>query len=123
MYQSRAWGYESKNLYFNQALVLKTNHNPQNTLDLLLDIETTLGRTRNSAEGYADRPIDIDIMFFDDLTIQTEKLCIPHPRLHLRKFCLVPLNEIVSDLEHPVFKKNIHDLLGICPDPSELTAV
>jgi len=123
IYQSKAWGYDSKNLYFNQALLLKTNHNPQETLHLLLEIEKNLGRTRNSDHGYSDRPIDIDIMFFDDLSIQTKKLCIPHPRLHLRRFCLVPLNEMVPDFEHPVFKKNIQELLSICPDPSELTVV
>jgi 2-amino-4-hydroxy-6-hydroxymethyldihydropteridine diphosphokinase len=121
IYQSKAWGYESENLYYNQALVLKTNHNPQLVLDLLLETEKSLGRTRNNDRLYSDRPIDIDIMFFDEQTIQTEKLSVPHPRLHLRKFCLVPLNELIPDLQHPVLRKTISELLHLCPDRSEVT--
>jgi len=123
IYRSTAWGYESENVYFNQALILKTNHNPQETLDLLLEVEKIFGRVRNADQGYADRPIDIDIMFFNLETIQTEKLHVPHPRLHLRKFCLTPLNELIPDLEHPVLKKSIHDLLTICPDQSDVTPI
>jgi 2-amino-4-hydroxy-6-hydroxymethyldihydropteridine diphosphokinase len=122
IYQSKAWGYESEKLFFNQALILQTNHNPQKALDIILDIEKSLGRTRDIKPGYADRPIDIDIMF-DDQVISEKRLIIPHPRLHLRKFCLIPLNELVPDLQHPVLHKSIHQLLKICPDLSEVIPV
>jgi 2-amino-4-hydroxy-6-hydroxymethyldihydropteridine diphosphokinase len=66
------------------------------------------------------RIIDIDILFYNGLIIETEKLVIPHPRLHLRKFTLVPLNEIAPDLVHPVLEKTINELHTMCTDDSEI---
>ena len=123
IYQSKAWGYESENLYFNQALILKTNHHPQMILDVLLETEKLFGRMRDPIPGYSDRPIDIDIMFIDDQIIHTEKLSVPHPRLHLRNFCLIPLAELIPDFIHPELHKTIQELLAASSDKSEVTAL
>jgi len=120
IYQSVAWGYKSENIYLNLALVFSTSLNPLEVLDKLLGIEKKLGRTRSISIGYTDRPIDIDLMFYDDLIINSEKLTIPHPRLHYRKFCLVPLNELMPELVHPILNQSLAELLLNCDDPSEV---
>lgn len=110
VYKSKAWGFESENIFYNQALILETNNNPQVVLKDLLEIETKLGRTRSATSAYEDRTIDIDIMFYDSKIINDKNLVVPHPRLHLRNFCLVPLMEIMPDFVHPVLKKSIRIL-------------
>lgn len=120
IYQSAAWGYESDHAYLNQALVFTTQLAPMPVLNILLEVEKKLGRTRTMASGYTDRPIDIDIMFYDDLIINSKELTIPHPRLHHRKFCLVPLNELMPELVHPLLNQSMAELLLNCNDPSEV---
>ncbi len=71
-----------------------------------------MGRKRNTSKTYASRPIDIDIIFIDDLVIESEKLTVPHPEMEKRKFVLQPLAELNSQLIHPISKKNIIKLLA-----------
>lgn len=118
IYQSSAWGYESENLYYNQLIVLHTNNNAQELLADSLAIENKLGRIRTSSTDYSDRPIDIDIMFYESDVVSEVDLIIPHPRLHLRKFCLVPLMEIMPNFVHPGFNKTIAQLMEECADKS-----
>lgn len=122
VYNSKAWGYESENKYYNQLLVLKTNNNPQYILKDLLTIEEKLGRKRNSTTQYIDRPIDIDIMFYDSEIIKENNLIIPHPRLHLRKFCLIPLMGMMPDYIHPILNKSIRQLAKECIDKSIISS-
>jgi 2-amino-4-hydroxy-6-hydroxymethyldihydropteridine diphosphokinase len=75
-----------------------------------------MGREPVTGSGYVSRKIDIDILFFDDEIVNTETLVIPHPQLHNRKFTLVPLAEISPEKIHPLFKKNIRQLLEECSD-------
>lgn len=82
----------------------------------LLRIEYTLGRTRDIPNG--PRTIDLDLLIFKDERMSTEFLTLPHPRLHLRRFALVPLNELVPNLVHPSLAKPIHELLTHTPDKS-----
>lgn len=82
---------------------------PDQTLARLLRIEYALGRTREIPNG--PRTIDLDLLIFKDERVNTEFLTLPHPRLHLRRFVLVPLNELVPTLVHPVVKKPIRELL------------
>jgi 2-amino-4-hydroxy-6-hydroxymethyldihydropteridine diphosphokinase len=115
LYKSQSWGFDSDDLFLNQVVCLLTALQPLELLDVILGIEKKLGRIRQGA-GYSSRSIDIDILFYNHLIINEPELIIPHPRLHLRNFTLVPLNEIAPDLNHPLFNKPIHQLLENCED-------
>ena len=120
VYTSKAWGFESEDMFLNQVLVVETNLMPLELLDTILDIETCLGRKRSGeikkkgkTVNYCSRNIDIDILFYDDLIIDSERLVVPHPLLHEREFVLRPLSEIMGDMIHPVLKVTINDLFRI----------
>ncbi|HCP40836.1 MAG TPA: 2-amino-4-hydroxy-6-hydroxymethyldihydropteridine diphosphokinase [Cryomorphaceae bacterium] len=116
IYQTPPWGYESSEDYLNQALEFKTKRNPEAVMNLCLATEKSMGRVR-SGNGYADRPIDIDILAIDGVTSNTELLEVPHPRLHLRKFALMPLAELWPDWKHPLLHLTVEQLLEQCTDP------
>ncbi|WP_317896894.1 2-amino-4-hydroxy-6-hydroxymethyldihydropteridine diphosphokinase [Aurantibacillus circumpalustris] len=122
VYETDAWGSDSKNRYFNQVIELHTHLNVEILLEKTLRIEEKLGRNRHGDQN-SDRTVDIDILFFNDSVINSEQLEIPHPRLHLRKFVLIPLCELSSALCHPVLKKNMKDLLNNCDDKLKVTKV
>ena len=108
-YESKAWGFEADN-FSNQALEVSTDLSPEEVLDAIQDIERSLGRNRaaeaiekaSTGARYISRPIDIDIAFYDDEVIESERLVIPHPLLAEREFALAPLCEIVRSKRHPV---------------------
>lgn len=91
---------------------------PQQLLARLLRIEYSLGRTRSFPN--APRTIDLDLLIFKDQQASTEFLTLPHPRLHLRRFVLVPLNELAPNLIHPRLGKTVGELLKTTPDKSEV---
>ncbi|HEV2834935.1 MAG TPA: 2-amino-4-hydroxy-6-hydroxymethyldihydropteridine diphosphokinase [Pyrinomonadaceae bacterium] len=91
---------------------------PEQLMARLLRIEYALGRTREVRMG--PRTIDLDLLIVKDEQLNTEFLTLPHPRLHLRRFVLVPLNELVPKLVHPVLSEPIHELLHKTPDISEV---
>jgi 2-amino-4-hydroxy-6-hydroxymethyldihydropteridine diphosphokinase len=115
IYESEAWGFNCKDLFLNQVILVESLLNPHELLQLIQKIESEAGRIRSDKQ-YTSRTLDIDILFYGDQIVKTDDLIIPHPRLHLRLFSLVPLAEIAPDLKHPVFKKNIKTLLAECPD-------
>lgn len=115
IYETDAWGSNSHKKYLNLCLKLKTAHNASNLLKALLKIERELGRERSSHKN-ADRTIDIDILLFNSEIIESKELCIPHPRMHARRFVLMPLLEIAPAIKHPVLKRNIKELLKTCND-------
>jgi len=115
VYESAPWGFEDANAFYNQVVVLETTLDAMVVLKKNQFIEKKLGRTRN-ANGYESRCIDIDILFFDDLILNEANLQIPHPRLHLRRFTLMPLVEILPDFIHPVFRKTMQQLFDECKD-------
>jgi len=115
LYESPAWGYESTASYLNQVLLLQTALEPEFLMQGLLAVEQELGRER-LAEGYADRLIDIDILSIDALVQQTALLELPHPRMHLRRFTLLPLQEVHPEWMHPISGQSISALLEVCPD-------
>jgi 2-amino-4-hydroxy-6-hydroxymethyldihydropteridine diphosphokinase len=85
-----------------------------------LELESSLGRVRGR-ERYSPRTIDIDILLYDDDIIDEPSVTIPHPRMHERRFVLVPLNDIAPLVVHPVLKKNIRTLVEECTDNSRVT--
>ena len=117
-YETQAWGNASEGQYLNQALVIETSNSPAEFIQLTQEIENTLGRTRNIPWG--NRTMDIDMIYFDDLVYQDEKLIVPHPLMSERNFVLVPLVEILPDFVHPIFKISNKELLLRCPDKSEV---
>lgn len=111
IYKSKAWGYESKNEFKNQALEFTSILNPSELLLETQKIEKKLGRKLRYAENYEDRVIDIDILFCGDTIIESENLVIPHPLLHKRMFALEPLSEIAPNFIHTILLKTIKELL------------
>ena len=121
IYQTEAWGVKNQQAYLNVCLQISTELSSLELLHSLLDIEKHLGRERNANEIYASRTIDIDILFFNNEITENQDLTIPHPRLHLRKFVLIPLCDIIPDYLHPVLNKSIFNLLKACDDTLEVT--
>lgn len=120
IYESPAWGFESDDFY-NICLGIDTALNPEELLNCMLRIETTLGRTRDPrSEHYAARTIDLDIVFYHDYIIENKHLTVPHPAMQLRRFVLEPLAEIIPGKIHPVFKKSVSELLEQCEDQSSI---
>ncbi len=119
VYITMAWGNTEQPDFLNQVLCLHTSLAPQQLLATLLGIEKKLGRSRNGIK-WMQRIIDIDILFYGALILQTPELIIPHPFIQDRRFALVPLAEIASEYIHPVFKKNIRALVNECRDPLEV---
>lgn len=117
IYETAAWGYESSNTYYNQVVIVSTNMPPQDVLNITQEIEKRLGRNSKSANGiYTDRPIDIDILFYNDISITTDRLTIPHPHISERRFVLVPLNEVLPNFIHPTKGKTVKYLFEKCTD-------
>lgn len=94
--ETEPWGFESDNTFLNAAIKVETDRTPMQVLRITQKIERDLGRTSKSVNGiYHDRLIDIDILLYDDLSISTPSLTIPHPRMHERDFVLIPLKQIL----------------------------
>lgn len=114
VYETAAWGREDQPPFLNQVLHVETEFTPQALLQSILKAELEMGRVR--MEKYGPRTIDIDILLYNDDSVETEDLIIPHPQMHLRRFALMPLAEIAASKIHPLLKKSIDELLLECPD-------
>ena len=110
-YETEPWGFQSENTFLNAALQLDTSLFPLELLKATQEIEIEMGRTQKSNGAYHDRIIDIDILLYEDLVLQTPELTLPHPLMHERLFVMEPLAEIAPNVIHPVFKKPVISLL------------
>ncbi|MBQ6068647.1 MAG: 2-amino-4-hydroxy-6-hydroxymethyldihydropteridine diphosphokinase [Bacteroidales bacterium] len=134
IYETAPWGFfspdETPQSFFNQALAANTSLSPHEALNEAMSIEQMLGRHRPSngesndigsstnSHFYFSRPIDIDLIFYDQLVIDTPDLTLPHPRMHLRRFVLQPLCDIAPQYRHPIINKTLTELLDECTDTS-----
>ena len=114
IYQSKSWGFDSNDFY-NLCLLIDTDITPKSLLINLKKIEKSMGR-EDIDGSYSDRFIDIDILFYDNITTDSEDLKIPHPKIEIRKFVLVPMLEIADDYVHPILNKTIKELYNDCSD-------
>ncbi len=110
IYQTEPWGYTDQPDFLNQVVKAQTTLLPLELLDYLKDIEEQVGRTPTFR--YGPRVVDLDILFYDELVFENERLTIPHPRLAERAFVLLPLSKIAPNLRHPVQRKTISELLS-----------
>lgn len=110
-YETEPWGFQSENTFLNAALQLETSLSPLELLKATQQIEVQMGRTQKSNGTYHDRIIDIDILLYDDLILQTPELTLPHPLMQDRRFVMEPLLEIAPNMVHPVFKKTVVSLM------------
>jgi len=122
IFETAPWGFESDHLFWNQVLLVETQFSPVEVLERIAKIEAFFGRKR-TGERYTSREMDIDILYFDDLVLETESLTIPHPQIAKRLFVLVPLAEIAPEFVHPVLKLISVEMLSVCDDNSEVRKV
>ena len=119
IYITEPWGFKAEEEFLNIVVKIGTKLTPSGILGRILMIESLLGRVRDNKQ-YTSRLIDIDILLYGDIIVDEEILKIPHPLLHKRKFVLVPMCEIDSEMIHPVLNKSIAELLESCEDQSEV---
>ena len=109
MHDTEPWGVKDQPKFINMAIEIETNKKPEDLLGILKNIENQMGRTESVKWGR--RVIDLDILLYDDLIVETPHLEIPHPFMHEREFVLKPLCEIAPDKKHPVTGKTIKEML------------
>lgn len=119
VYESPSWGFEAGD-FLNICIELETGLSPAELLEKVLQIEQQLGRKRSSEEGYQSRTLDIDILYYNNLIQEDDKLILPHPGIPKRRFVLKPLADIAPQFYHPVLGKDTRNLLQECRDKSEL---
>jgi 2-amino-4-hydroxy-6-hydroxymethyldihydropteridine diphosphokinase len=112
VYETPPWGYTEQEPFLNQAVKATTYLEPELLLKHLKRLEVALGR--KDTFRYGPRLIDIDILFYDDLVLESPSLVIPHPHVHERGFVLRPLMDIAPDLVHPVSGRSVREMLALC---------
>jgi 2-amino-4-hydroxy-6-hydroxymethyldihydropteridine diphosphokinase len=114
IYETEPWGKSNQPNYLNQAIQIETYLEPSELLSACQHIEREMGRQRD--EKWGARLIDIDIIYFGDKILTSDRLIVPHPRIAERKFVLAPLNEISPAFLHPIHQKSNQELLSKCKD-------
>ncbi|WP_300598848.1 2-amino-4-hydroxy-6-hydroxymethyldihydropteridine diphosphokinase [Niabella sp.] len=121
IYETAAWGLVHQPDFYNQALQVSTALQPEPLMQMILKIESGMGRVRN--ERYGPRVIDIDILLYNDLVCALPQVTLPHPRMQERRFVLAPLDEIAPELQHPVLHQTIRQLLATVSDDSAVKKI
>jgi 2-amino-4-hydroxy-6-hydroxymethyldihydropteridine diphosphokinase len=118
IYETMPWGVSGQPSYWNQVVRQETALSPEELLQVIHSIEQQMGRERRI--HYESRIIDIDILYYNDIVLETANLTIPHPQMTRRRFTLVPLAEIAPYLKHPVLHYSSQELLQLCKDNLEV---
>lgn len=113
-YETEPVGLANQDWFVNAVVEIRTSLDPRNLLTTLLQIERQMGRVRR--EKWGPRLIDLDVLFYDDLIVETNNLKIPHPEIPGRRFILAPMDEIAGAYTHPTLKKTMGDLLASLPE-------
>ena len=122
VYETPPWGFQAEEPFWNSIIEISTSLEDLELLWKIQEVEDRFGRKRGK-EQYTSREMDIDILYFDDIYIETKTLIIPHPRIHQRKFVLVPLAEIAPELKHPLLRLTSLEMLENCKDASMIKKV
>lgn len=112
VYETPPWGYEDQPRFLNQVVKAQTYLQPDLLIKHIKRLEVALGRKATFRNG--PREIDIDILMYDDLVLNTPILILPHPHMHERGFVLLPLMDIAPDLVHPLTGKSVREMLISC---------
>lgn len=110
VYMTEPVDYEHQDWFINMVVKLGTTNDPFELLDKIKSVQRAAGRKRDVIR-YGPRVLDLDIIFFDDLVLDTDPLVVPHPRMHLRRFVLKPICDIDPTIVHPLLKKDMQTLL------------
>lgn len=119
IYETEPWGLTDQPAFLNQVVEIETKLAPEEVLRNILEIEHELGRVRY--EHWGARVIDIDLLYYKDVVLDSARLTLPHPRIQDRRFTLVPLVEIAPDFVNPLLEKTSTELLAACADLSEVS--
>ena len=109
VYQTPAWGFKGE-AFLNACIAVRTRLKPEALLEELLRIEREHGRVRKEQSGYENRPIDLDVLLYEEVTMETEFLRLPHPQMHLRDFVMIPLADIAPGVMHTSTQKTVAEL-------------
>ena len=123
VYQSEAWGYTSDNSFLNMVVCAETKLTPEALLNACQTIEKAAGRETKNGQDYADRVLDLDILYYDKLVLHQNKLSIPHPLISERKFVLQPLCDIAPFFVDPTLGSTITDMLMACTDKARIQKI
>ena len=118
--ESEAWGMSDSPSFLNQVVRISTELDPAALLTEIRELEEYYGR-RRSADKYLDREMDVDVLSYDQLVSDDPGCLVPHPRMHLRRFVLMPLAALSPDWKHPVLQKTADQLLSACEDSSKVS--
>ena len=123
-YNTPAWGMpDGTPDFLNQVVMFAWDHSPapESIMHALLEIEKELGRTRiEKNTGYVSRTMDLDLLAIEGVVWNTPELTLPHPRMHLRKFVLLPMAELAGDIRATPDGPTVDELLSACPDVSSV---
>lgn len=121
LYETSAYGLIDQPSFLNSALLIKTTQEPEELLISLKEIEKQVGRVKRIRWG--PREIDLDIVFYDDIRLNSKTLTIPHSDFHNRLFVLYPLFDLAPDFVSPTHQKTIKELLKVCHDSTNIELI
>ena len=120
IFRTEPWGYHSKNTYLNMGLLIHTSYSPLELLKRLKNIENEMGRKEKTSDQYEDRIIDLDILIYNNILLNTKKLSLPHPKIKLRRFSLFILKDLYYSQSIPGLNNTADELLKRNKDYSKI---